>query len=67
MSIEIPCMVVAPGLVPRRRSYEESTVSDKESHSTWAKLIARVYEVEPKAKQFNVVPRTGYCNRPCSD
>ncbi len=27
--------------------YEESTVSDKESRSTWAKLIAQVYEVDP--------------------
>jgi hypothetical protein len=27
--------------------YEESTVSDQESRSTWARLIAQVYEVDP--------------------
>ena len=27
--------------------YEESTVSDQESRSTWAILIAQVYEVDP--------------------
>ena len=27
--------------------YEESTVSDQESCSTWARLIAQVYEVDP--------------------
>jgi len=29
--------------------YEESaySISDKESHSTWAKLIAQVHEVDP--------------------
>ena len=27
--------------------YEESTVSDKDSRSTWAKLIAQVYKVDP--------------------
>jgi len=26
---------------------EESTVSDQESRSTWARLIAQVYEVDP--------------------
>ena len=28
-------------------SYEESLVSDQESRSTWAKLIAQVYELNP--------------------
>ena len=27
--------------------HEESTVSDQESRSTWARLIAQVYEVDP--------------------
>ena len=27
--------------------YEESSVSDQESGSTWARLIAQVYEVDP--------------------
>ena len=27
--------------------YEESTVSDQESRSTWDRLIAQVYEVDP--------------------
>ncbi len=32
---------------PVQPYYEESTVSEQESRSTWAKLIAQVYEVDP--------------------
>ena len=32
---------------PVQSYHEESAVSDQESRSTWAKLIAQVYEVDP--------------------
>ena len=32
---------------PVQSYYEESAVSDQESRSTWARLIAQVYEVDP--------------------
>ena len=39
------CSLQVPELV--QPCYEESTVSDQESRSTWAILIAQVYEVDP--------------------
>ena len=32
---------------PVQSYYEESAVSDQESRSTWARLIAQIYEVDP--------------------